>query len=159
MPTDEEKTSIQEKRTAHPDLPLGPAEDFLFTLASIPELSARLNLWRFNYHFQSLEEELGDSLMDLKMAVNEIRSSMTLKRVVGTLLCIGNTLSGKQEKAFNLEYLTRVVDVKDTLHKTPLLVHIVELTVEQFPDSTDLHSDLPHVHRVAKVTETRTQRE
>ena len=151
MPTDEEKTSIQEQRTARPDLPLGPAEDFLFTLASIPELNARLNLWRFNYHFQSLEEELGDSLMDLKMAIEEIQESKTFKRIVGCLLCIGNTLSGKQEKAFDLEYLTRVVDIKDTLHKTPLLVHIVELVVERFPDSSDLHSELSHTHRVAKV--------
>ena len=156
MPTDEEKTSIQEKRTAQPDLPLGPAEDFLFTLASIPELNARLNLWRFNYQFQSLEEELADSLMDLKMAITELRGSVTFRRIVGTLLCIGNALSGKQEKAFDLEYLTRVVDVKDTLHKTPLLVHIVELTVEKFPDSSDLHTELSHAHRVAKVCNTIT---
>ena len=51
-----------------------------------------------------------------------------------------------------MEYLTRVVDVKDTVHRASLLLHLVELVVEKFPESTDLHSELPHVLRVAKVS-------
>ena len=43
------------------------------------------------------------------------------------------------------------MDVKDTVHKAPLLLHLVELVVEMFPESSDLYSELPHVHRVAKV--------
>ncbi len=151
MPTDEERTSIQEAHSNHPDLPLGPAEEFLFTLSSIPELKARLCLWKFNYSFQAAEEELSDSLMDLKDAVEEVRKSDTLKKVVGTLLCIGNCLNGRKEVAFELDYLTRVVDVKDTVHRTPLLVHLVELVIERFPDSSDLHSELIKVQRVSKV--------
>ena len=56
-----------------------------------------------------------------------------------------------QSEAFDLEYLSRVVDVKDTVHKAPLMVHLVELVVDKFPQSTDLYSDLPSVHRIAKV--------
>lgn len=41
--------------------------------------------------------------------------------------------------------------MKDTVHKTPLLLHLVELVVERFPESTDLYSELPHIHRVSKV--------
>lgn len=44
-----------------------------------------------------------------------------------------------------------MVDVKDTVHKAPLMLHLVELVVEKFPESTDLYAELPHVHRVAKV--------
>ena len=43
-------------------------------------------------------------------------------------------------------------DVKDTVHRAPLLLHVVELMVQQFPDSTDLFSELSHVHRVSKVS-------
>ena len=56
-----------------------------------------------------------------------------------------------QDDAFDLEYLSRIVDVKDTVHKAPLLLHLVELVVEKFSDSSDLHSELCHVHFVAKV--------
>ena len=56
MPKDDERAMIAESRAANPDIPLGPAEEFLYTLASIPELHARLSLWRFNYVFQQVEE-------------------------------------------------------------------------------------------------------
>ena len=56
-----------------------------------------------------------------------------------------------QSEAFNLEYLSRVPDVKDTVHRAPLLLHVVELMVQQFPDGTDLYSEISHVHRVSKV--------
>ena len=41
--------------------------------------------------------------------------------------------------------------MKDTVNKAPLMVHLVELVVEKFPDASDLYSDLPSVHRIAKV--------
>lgn len=44
-----------------------------------------------------------------------------------------------------------MVDVKDTVNKLPLMVHLVELVLEKFPDASDLYSDLPSVHRIAKV--------
>lgn len=59
-----------------------------------------------------------------------------------------------QSQAFDLEYLGRVVDVKDTVNKAPLMIHLVELVVEKFPDASDLYSELPSVHRVAKVRDT-----
>ena len=47
---------IAEAKAAKPDLPLEPAEEFLYTLSSIPELKARLSLLKFNYEFKQVEE-------------------------------------------------------------------------------------------------------
>lgn len=113
-------------------------------------------VYRFNYTFQSVEEEFADALMDVKNAIEDVRKSQTLRQVLGTLLAIGNFLNGREVEAFDLEYLTRVVDVKDTLNKTPLMLHLVEMVVEKFPEASDLYSDLPHLHRVAKVSWTHT---
>jgi len=55
MPTEEEKTKILEAQMSNPDLPLGSAEQFLLTLCSISELSARLNLWAFKLDYESIE--------------------------------------------------------------------------------------------------------
>ena len=38
---------IQEAQEAQPDIPLGTAEQFLLTLASVSGLEARLRLWAF----------------------------------------------------------------------------------------------------------------
>lgn len=56
LPTEEECSKIQEAQAAHPDLPLGSAEQFLLTLASISELPARLKLWAFKLDFENCEK-------------------------------------------------------------------------------------------------------
>ena len=56
LPTEEERSRIQEAQAAHPDLPLGSAEQFLLTLASISELPARLKLWAFKLDFENSEK-------------------------------------------------------------------------------------------------------
>ena len=47
LPTEEEVSRIQEAQEAQPDIPLGTAEQFLLTLASVSGLEARLRLWAF----------------------------------------------------------------------------------------------------------------
>ena len=41
-------------------------------------------------------QELGDALMEMKRAIEDVRKSKTLKQVLGTLLSIGNFLNGTQ---------------------------------------------------------------
>jgi len=55
IPTEEEKGKILEAQLAHPDVPLGTAEQFLLTLSSISELQARLNLWLFKLDYENIE--------------------------------------------------------------------------------------------------------
>lgn len=59
MPTEEERQKIEEAQQANPDVPLGPAENFLMTLASIGGLAARLQLWAFKLDYDSMERVLG----------------------------------------------------------------------------------------------------
>jgi hypothetical protein len=55
LPTEEEKNRIIEAQMANTDIPLGNAEQFLSTLASIVELEARLKLWLFKLDFDNVE--------------------------------------------------------------------------------------------------------
>ena len=56
LPSEEERSKIQEAQAANPDLPLGSAEQFLLTLASISELDARLKLWAFKLDYENSEK-------------------------------------------------------------------------------------------------------
>lgn len=56
IPTEEEKQRIQEAQLVNPDVPLGSAEQFLLTLSSITELSARLQLWAFKMDYELTEK-------------------------------------------------------------------------------------------------------
>lgn len=47
-----------------------------------------------------------------------------------------------QVKGFQVEYLAKVPEVKDTVHKHSLLHHLCHIVMEKFPDSTDLYSEV-----------------
>ena len=54
-------------------------------------------------------------------------------------------------KGFNIEYLQKVPEVKDTVHKHSLLHHVCTMVLDKYPESTDLYSEMGPVARCAKV--------
>ncbi|XP_006835142.1 PREDICTED: FH1/FH2 domain-containing protein 3 isoform X1 [Chrysochloris asiatica] len=151
IPTEEEKQKIQEAQLANPEVPLGSAEQFLLTLSSISELSARLHLWAFKMDYETIEKEVAEPLLDLKEGIDQLENNKTLGFILSTLLAIGNFLNGTNAKAFELSYLEKVPEVKDTVHKQSLLHHVCTMVVENFPDSSDLYSEIGAITRSAKV--------
>ncbi|KAL8613903.1 hypothetical protein ACOMHN_032893 [Nucella lapillus] len=151
IPTEEEKTKIVEAQMANPDVPLGYAEQFLLTLGSIFELEARLHLWLFKLDYETLEQEVAEPLMDLKKGLEALQGNKTFRCVLSALLGIGNFLNGSSARAFNIAFLQRVPEVKDTVHKHSLLYHLCNLITEQFPDTTDLYSDIGSITRCSRV--------
>uniref|UniRef100_A0A7N6B967 Formin homology 2 domain containing 1 n=1 Tax=Anabas testudineus TaxID=64144 RepID=A0A7N6B967_ANATE len=150
-PTEEEKQKIQEAQLANPDVPLGTAEQFLFSLASISALIPRLQLWAFKLNYEALEKEIAEPLFDLKLGMEQLASNQTFKRILATLLAIGNFLNGSNAKGFELNYLEKVVEVKDTVHRQSLLHHTCNQVVENYPESSDIYSEIPAITRSAKV--------
>uniref|UniRef100_A0A8C2F025 Formin homology 2 domain containing 3a n=2 Tax=Cyprinus carpio TaxID=7962 RepID=A0A8C2F025_CYPCA len=151
IPTEEETQKIQEAQLANPDIPLGSAEQFLLTLSSISELSARLQLWAFKLDYEATEKEVAEPLQDLKEGMDQLEKNKTLRFILSTLLAIGNFLNGSNAKGFDLTYLEKVPEVKDTVHKQSLLHHVCSIVVENFPDGTDLYSEIGAITRSAKV--------
>ena len=152
MPSEEEKTRIIEAQLANPDTPLGTAEQFLLNLASISALEARLKLWAFQLDYAQIEKEVAEPLMDLKQAIGEIERSETFRVILGTLLSIGNFLNSTNVKGFQIDYLEKVPEVKDTIHKHSLLHHLCLFIQEKFPElDSDLYSEFSAVNRASKV--------
>ncbi|XP_047667718.1 FH1/FH2 domain-containing protein 1 isoform X4 [Tachysurus fulvidraco] len=151
IPTEEEKQRIQEAQLANPDVPLGTAEQFLLTLSSISGLTARLQLWAFKLNYESLEKEIAEPLFDLKHGMEQLAQNQTFKRILATLLAIGNFLNSSSVKGFELSYLEKVTEVKDTVHRQSLLHHCCNFVVEKFPDTSDVYSEISAITRSAKV--------
>lgn len=151
VPTEEEKQKIQEAQLAEPDLPLGSAEQFLLTLASISALTPRLQLWAFKLNYEVLEKEIAEPLFDLKLGMEQLASNQTFRRILATLLAIGNFLNSSNAKGFELGYLEKVVEVKDTVHRHSLLHHTCSLVMDRYPESSDVYSEIAAITRSAKV--------
>lgn len=56
-----------------------------------------------------------------------------------------------QARGFSIEYLQKVPEVKDTVHKHSLLHHLCSIIIEQFPDTSDLYSDIGTLARCSRV--------
>ncbi|CDW53828.1 FH2 domain containing protein [Trichuris trichiura] len=151
LPTMEEREAIMAAQAEHPDIPLGPAEQFLLMLSEIPQLHARLRLWLFMLDYANMEYEVAEPLMDLKLAMEELDKSRTFQQVMATLLSVGNFLNGAEIRGFQIDYLAKVPEVKDTVYKHSLVYHLASIMLENFPDSTDLYSEMGAVARSAKV--------
>ncbi|KAK7469600.1 hypothetical protein BaRGS_00036390, partial [Batillaria attramentaria] len=151
IPTEEEKTKIVEAQMANPDIPLGTAEQFLLTLSSVYELEARLHLWLFKLDYETLEQEVAEPLMDLKKGMEILTHNKTFRCILSAVLAIGNFLNGSAARAFSIQFLQRVPEVKDTVHKHSLLYHLCTLIIEQFPDTTDLYSEIGSVTRCSRI--------
>ncbi|NWS72024.1 FHOD1 protein, partial [Crotophaga sulcirostris] len=151
VPTEEEKQKIQEAQLANPDVPLGSAEQFLLALSSISDLTARLQLWAFKLDYESLEQEIAEPLFDLKVGMEQLVRNHTFKCILATLLAMGNFLNGSQSRGFELGYLEKVSEVKDTVHRQSLLHHLCQMVTEKFPETTDLYSEIASITRSAKV--------
>ncbi|XP_023217060.1 FH1/FH2 domain-containing protein 3-like isoform X2 [Centruroides sculpturatus] len=151
MPSEDEKTKITEAQMANPEVSLGSAEQFLLTLSSISELEARLRLWAFRLDYETVEKEVADPLMDLKQAIRELESNETFRVILSVLRSIGNFLNGVEVKGFQIDYLAKVPEVKDTVHKHSLLHHLCHIVMEKYPKSSDLYSEIGSVTRSSKV--------
>ncbi|KAM4017500.1 LOW QUALITY PROTEIN: FH1/FH2 domain-containing protein 1 [Anomaloglossus baeobatrachus] len=151
VPTEEEKQKIQEATIANPDVPLGSAEQFLLTLSSISGLTSRLQLWAFKLDYETMEKEIAEPLFDLKQGMEQLSKNKTFKVILSSLLAVGNFLNGSSAKGFDLSYLEKVSEVKDTVHRQTLLHHMCNIVIEKFPDTSDLYSEIAAITRSSKV--------
>eukprot|EP00075_Anas_platyrhynchos_P032361 XP_027321614.1 FH1/FH2 domain-containing protein 1-like [Anas platyrhynchos] len=83
--------------------------------------------------------------------MEQLAKNHTFKCILATLLAMGNFLNGSQSRGFELGYLEKVSEVKDTVHRQSLLHHLCQMVVEKFPETTDLYSEIASITRSAKV--------
>ncbi|KAF3832035.1 hypothetical protein F7725_025700, partial [Dissostichus mawsoni] len=132
-----------------PDLPLGSAEQFLCSLASISALRPRLQLWAFKLNYESLEKEIAEPLFDLKLGMEQLSANQTFQK--DPRHSAGHRELPEQLHGFELSYLEKVVEVKDTVHRQSLLHHTCCLVLENYPESSDLYSEVPAITRSSKL--------
>lgn len=89
--------------------------------------------------------------MDLKQGVELLKINPTFKCILSTLLSIGIFLNGTPVKGFQIEYLAKVPEVKDTVHKHSLLHHLCHMVMESSPNTTDLYSEIGPITRASKA--------
>lgn len=101
--------------------------------------------------FCKLQKEIAEPLMDLKQGIEILRQNRTFRSILSTLLSVGIFLNGAPVKGFQIEYLAKVPEVKDTVHKHSLLHHLCHMVMESSSDTSDLYSEIGPITRASKA--------
>ncbi|XP_064787399.1 FH1/FH2 domain-containing protein 1-like isoform X2 [Oncorhynchus masou masou] len=157
VPSEEELSLIRKAQAESPHSPLAPAELCLLTLGQITYLSPRLQLWAFALDYDTLEREIAEPLFHLKLAMEQLAANQTFRCILATVLAIGNFLNGCKAGGFELSYLGKLSQVRDTHSRQPLLYHMCVLLLQLYPQSSDLYSDITSVTRTSKCDFTQVQ--
>uniref|UniRef100_A0A665VJ89 FH2 domain-containing protein n=1 Tax=Echeneis naucrates TaxID=173247 RepID=A0A665VJ89_ECHNA len=156
-PTEEELSLIKDAKAQNPHSHLAQAELCLLTLGEISHLSSRLQLWAFALDYDSLEREIAEPLFHLKLAMEQLAASQTFRCILATVLAIGNFLNGCKARGFELSYLGKLSQVRDTHSRQPLLHHVCVLLLQLYPQSSDLYSDISAVTKAGKCDYSQVQ--
>ncbi|XP_040886882.1 FH1/FH2 domain-containing protein 1 [Toxotes jaculatrix] len=150
IPTEEELCLIKDAKAQNSHSHLAQAELCLLTLGEISHLTSRLQLWAFALDYDSLEREIAEPLFHLKLAMEQLAASHTFRCILATVLAIGNFLNGCKARGFELSYLGKLSQVRDTHSRQPLLHHVCVLLLQLYPQSSDLYSDISAVTKAGK---------
>jgi len=151
IPTDEEISSIKDAQRNNSELPLGSAEQFLLILSSINGLDCKLKLWAFKVDFKAMEKDICEPLLSLKEGMRAVQKSEIFCQYLNLLLEIGNFLNSSHASGFQLDFLSKVTWVKDTVNKKPLLHHVVKEMTQSYPESGDFAKDFAALHIVTRT--------
>lgn len=127
-PTEEEVSKFQEYRGD--STLLGPADRFIQGILQIPSAFERLDAMLYRATFKEELQHLRETIRALEMACKELKGSRTFTKLLEVVLKTGNRLNmgtfRGDAKAFKLDTLLKLADVKGMDGKTTLLHFVIQ---------------------------------
>lgn len=161
VPTDEE---TQEMLTFAGDISLlGKTEKLFLSLAPVPKLKQRMELWAFKLQLNDLLREIDNNIDDVRDALAEIRNSDALKEVFKLVLALGNYVNGNTRKGgaygFKLSSFTQMSNMKSTDNSQTMMNYLVSFIEKSNPNLLKVMDDLAHVGDACRVEQDAVQSE
>ncbi|CAI9766857.1 unnamed protein product [Fraxinus pennsylvanica] len=146
-PTKEEEIKL--KDYSGDSSKLGTAERFLKAILDIPFAFKRVEAMLYRANFTTEVKYLRNSFQTLKEASEELKNSRLFLRLLEAVLRTGNRMNvgtnRGDARAFKLDTLLKLVDIKGTDGKTTLLHFVVQEIIRSEGASSDpIIKSLPH---------------
>ncbi|KAK3437250.1 hypothetical protein EUGRSUZ_C01939 [Eucalyptus grandis] len=134
---------------------LGKCEQFFLELMKVPRVEAKLRVFSFKIQFHSQVSDLSSSLNVVNAASEEIRNSVKLKRIMQTILSLGNALNQGTARGsaigFRLDSLLKLTDTRAKNNKITLMHYLCKVLAEKLPEVIDFPKDLTHLEASTKI--------
>ncbi|XP_050388074.1 formin-like protein 13 isoform X2 [Argentina anserina] len=130
---------------------LGKCEQFLLELMKVPRVESKLRVFSFKIQFSAQVSDLRKSLNVVNSAAEEIRNSVKLKRVMQTILSLGNALNQGTARGaaigFRLDSLLKLIDTRARNNKMTLMHYLCKVQFDSYSRKLSL-SLCSHVHQL-----------
>ncbi|KAL2929961.1 Formin-like protein 13 [Bienertia sinuspersici] len=134
---------------------LGKCEQFFLELMRVPRVEAKLRVFSFKMQFSTQVSDLRKSLNTVSSAADQIRSSVKLKRIMQTVLSLGNALNQGTARGsavgFRLDSLLKLTETRARNNKLTLMHYLCKVVSEKLPELLDFSKELASVEAATKV--------
>ncbi|XP_068476056.1 formin-like protein 18 isoform X5 [Phaseolus vulgaris] len=152
-PTKEEMETLK-NYTGNKDN-LGKCEQFFIELMKVPRVESKLRVFSFKMQFLSQVSELKRDLNIVNSASEEIRNSVKLKRIMQTILSLGNALNHGTARGsavgFRLDSLLKLTDTRARNSKMTLMHYLCKVLSKKLGELLDFHKDLLSLEAASKI--------
>jgi len=137
VPTEEEVQLINKyiKDGSDPAY-LGEEEKFLYEVSQIPRLQERLTCVKTKQEFAYYARRVLEVVKKLRSAIIEVGDSEEFKRILETILALGNYANGGTPRGaawgFKIDVLGKLGQVKDNTGKTTMMHYLYHLLEDQY---------------------------
>ncbi|KAJ1268323.1 hypothetical protein BS78_07G126100 [Paspalum vaginatum] len=134
---------------------LGECEQFFMELMKVPRVESKLRVFSFKIQFRSQVSDLKRNLNIVNSSAEEIRGSVKLKRIMQTILSLGNALNQGTARGsavgFRLDSLLKLSDTRARNNKMTLMHYLSKVLSEKLPELLDFSKDLASLELAAKI--------
>ncbi|XP_040382723.1 formin-like protein 6 [Oryza brachyantha] len=134
---------------------LGECEQFFMELMKLPRVDSKLRVFLFKIQFRSQVSDLKRSLNIVNSSAEEIRGSVKLKRIMQTILSLGNALNQGTARGsavgFRLDSLLKLSDTRARNNKMTLMHYLSKVLCEKLPELIDFPKDLASLDLASKI--------
>ncbi|XP_010552827.1 PREDICTED: formin-like protein 18 isoform X2 [Tarenaya hassleriana] len=133
---------------------LGRCEQFFLELLKVPRVESKLRVLSFKIQFRSQVSDLRTNLNIINSAADEVRSSVKLKRIMQTILSLGNALNHGTVRGsalgFRLDSLLKLTDTRARNNKITLMHYLCKVLADKLPELLDFPKDLIQLKYLAE---------
>ncbi|TKY54706.1 Formin protein 13 [Spatholobus suberectus] len=134
---------------------LGRCEQFLMELMKVPRVESKLRVFSFKIQFHSQVSDLRNSLSVVNAAAEEIRNSVKLKRIMQTILSLGNALNQGTARGsaigFRLDSLLKLTETRARDKKMTVMHYLCKVLADKLLEVLDFSKDLANLEPAAKI--------
>ncbi|XP_059285995.1 formin-like protein 18 isoform X1 [Lycium ferocissimum] len=134
---------------------LGRCEQFMLELMQVPRIESKLRVFSFKIQFESQVSELRKSLNVVNSAADQIKGSSKLKRIMQTILSLGNALNQGTARGsavgFRLDSLLKLTETRARNNKMTLMHYLCKVLFDKLPELLDFSKDLSSLEPCAKI--------